>query len=529
MATVFYPDQIESRSNETATASPDICEQANETSTHGQILKSSALVGGSSIINIVIGIVRTKAMALLLGPAGFGLFGIYNSIANIVQTVAGMGVNSSGVRQISDSVSSSNDHDLAQTAITLQYVSFFLGVLGALATIISSRQLSRVTFGNDGHATDIKLLSIAIFLMIVSVGQGALIQGLRRIADLAKMNTLSALLSTLFSIPAVYFLRERGVAVALVIVAAMTLGTSWWFSHKIRLAPTATGITIMVREAKTLLGLGIAFMSSTLMTMGIAYLVRMMLLRKAGFEATGMYQAAWTLGGLYVGFILQAMGADFYPRLTASVEQHRVCNRLVNEQTEIGVLLAGPGVIGTITFAQVVISLFYSHKFLAAVPILRWLSLGMFLQVITWPIGFIVIAKARQKLFMACEVSWALVSLILAQVCIGAFGVVGAGLAFFGSYIFHGVMIYAVGHNLTGFSWSKQNTQHISLYAVIIAVVFLFFYVLPPLVALGIGMLVFASTLFYSVRTLLRLVPLAKEHPTIVRVLALFSKQLKHS
>ncbi len=527
MATVSYPDPIESNSNEAA--NPDICEQSHETSTHGQILKSSALVGGSSIVNIVIGIVRTKAMALLLGPAGFGLFGIYNSIANIVQTVAGMGVNSSGVRQISDSVSSNDDHDLAQTVITLRYASFFLGVLGALATIIFSRQLSRITFGNDGHVIDIKILSVAIFLMIVSLGQGALIQGMRRIADLAKMNTLSALLSTLFSIPVVYFLRERGIAVALVIVAAMTLGTSWWFSHRIRLTSTAIDVLVITREAKTLLGLGIAFMSSALMTMGIAYLVRMMLLRKAGFEATGMYQAAWTLGGLYVGFILQAMGADFYPRLTASIQQHRVCNRLVNEQTEIGVLLAGPGVIGTITFAQVVISLFYSHKFLAAVPILRWLSLGMFLQVITWPIGFIVIAKARQKLFVACEVSWALVSLILAQVCIGAFGVVGAGLAFFGSYIFHGAMIYAVGHNLTGFSWSKQNTQYISLYAVIIAAAFLSFYVLSPLLALGLGVMVFVSTCFYSVRVLLRLVPFDKEHPVIVRVLGLLSKRLKHS
>ena len=53
-------------------------------------------------MNIGIGIVRTKAMAILLGPAGFGLFGIYNSVANISQTLAGMGVNSSGVRQIAE-------------------------------------------------------------------------------------------------------------------------------------------------------------------------------------------------------------------------------------------------------------------------------------------------------------------------------------------------------------------------------------------------------------------------------------------
>ena len=81
------------------------------------------------------------------------------------------------------------------------------------------------------------------------------------------------------------------------------------------------------------------------MTLGTAYLMRIIMLRK--FEpltAAGCYQAAWGLGGYYVGFILQAMGADFYPRLTAVASDHVECNRLVNEQAEVGLLLAGPGV-----------------------------------------------------------------------------------------------------------------------------------------------------------------------------------------
>ena len=45
-------------------------------------------------------------MAMLLGPAGFGLFGLYGSIANLTQSLAGMGINSSGVRQIAEAVGS---------------------------------------------------------------------------------------------------------------------------------------------------------------------------------------------------------------------------------------------------------------------------------------------------------------------------------------------------------------------------------------------------------------------------------------
>jgi antigen flippase len=98
---------------------------------YGQILKSSALIGGASVVNIAIGIVRTKVMAVLLGPAGFGLFGLYGSIANLTQSIAGMGINSSGVRQIAEAVGSDNTERIAQTTTVLGRISIFLGVMGA--------------------------------------------------------------------------------------------------------------------------------------------------------------------------------------------------------------------------------------------------------------------------------------------------------------------------------------------------------------------------------------------------------------
>ena len=70
----------------------------------------------------------------------------------------------------------------------------------------------------------------------------------------------------------------------------------------------------------------------------------------------------------------------------------------MNEQTLVGLLLAGPGVLATLTFAPLVIALFYSAKFGAAVGVLRWICLGAMLQVITWPMGFIIVAKGQAGL-----------------------------------------------------------------------------------------------------------------------------------
>jgi PST family polysaccharide transporter len=286
----------------------------------------------------------------------------------------------------------------------------------------------------------------------------------------------------------------------------MTIFTSWWYSRKIRQHTPSMSPVELGQEVAPLLTLGFAFMASGLMTMGVAYAVRITVLHKVGYEATGLYQSAWTLGGLYVAFILQAMGADFYPRLTAHANDNAVCNRLVNEQAHVGLLLAVPGVIATLTLAPVVIALLYSSKFAPAVGLLRWICLGVTLQVITWPMGFIIIAKGRQKIFLACELAWTVVSLGLAWSCINTFGLNGAGIAFFASYAFHAILLYPIVHRLSGFRCSAKTAGTALFFVGLVTLVFCGFYMLPLLWATLIGVLALIASGYYSVRSLLALV-----------------------
>jgi antigen flippase len=502
-----------SRDAQTPVALPHLAPAATQAvdqvkSSYGQILKSSALIGGAQVANIAIGVVRTKAMAVLLGPAGFGLFGLYGSVASLTQSIAGMGINSSGVRQIAEAVGSGDKTRVAQTTAVLRRTSIVLGLLGAALLVAFSRQISKLTFGSTDRAAAVSLLSIAVFFTLVAGGQTALIQGMRRIADLAKMNVVGAFFGVCTGIPLVYWFREQGVVPSLISVAAMTILTSWWFSRKIDVQAATVSLFQVRQEAAALLKLGSAFMASGLLTMGVSYFVRITVLHKIGFEATGLYQSAWTLGALYVGFILQAMGADFYPRLTASIHDNAECNRLVNEQTLVGLLLAGPGVIATLTFAPVVIALFYTVKFGAAVGILRWVCLGATLQVITWPMGFIIIAKAKQGLFLFSELAWAVVAASLAWICVKSYGLNGTGIAFFGSYVFHGVMTYPIVHHLSGFRWSVESRRTGLFFLCLIWATFGGLYMLSPFVAAIVGGLASLLSGVYSIRTLVKLVSL---------------------
>ncbi|MBX4869861.1 O-antigen translocase [Rhizobium bangladeshense] len=484
--------------------------------TYTQILKSTMLMGGSSLVNVALSIIRNKAFAVLLGPEGVGLIGLYGSIIDIAQAIAGLGVSSSGVRRVAEAAGTGDTERIARSAIALRRISVVLGVLGALLLMALAFPVSSFTFGDYQHVGGVMLLSLAVFFRLVAAGQSALIQGLRGIANLARINVLSGLFGTMVSIPLIYLFGAPAIAPSLVAIAAVSILPTWWYSRKICRHPTPMSPPQFGREATALLRLGVAFMASGLLTFGAAYAIRIIVLNEGGVVAAGLYQAAWALGGLYAGFILQAMGTDFYPRLTAIAADNAECNRLVNEQAEISMLLAGPGLIVTLTLAPLVMSLFYSAEFHGAVDLLRWICLGMMLRIVAWPMGFIVLAKGAQTIFFWTEVAATLVHVGLAWLFVAKLGAPGAGMAFFGLYVWHSILIYLVARRLTGFRWSPANLRHTLLFLPASGLVFTAFLALPIWPAMTIGSVAVVVSGLYSLRMLVKLLP-PESMPAIIK------------
>jgi len=272
------------------------------------------------------------------------------------------------------------------------------------------------------------------------------------------------------------------------------------------------------REAAPLVKLGLAFMLSGFFVLAASYATRIMVVRTVSIEGAGFYQAAWTLGGIYVGFILSAMGADFYPRLAAVADQHGECNSLVNEQIHVGVLMASPGVIVTLALAPIVLPIFYTSDFAMAEPLLRWFCIGMALRVVTWPMGFILVAQGRQRLFLLTDAAWSIVNVVLSWICLELFGLQGAGIAFCAAYVVYGLLFYPIVRALTGFRFSASNKRHMALFGGLIGAVFGACYLLPSIHRAAFGLLVGIAGSFYSARTLAALMPTRRIPRPILRV-----------
>jgi PST family polysaccharide transporter len=427
------------------------------------IVKSTGIVGGAQVANVVLGVVRIKALALLLGPAGVGIAGMYQAATSLVGTVTGFGVASAGVRQIAEANGTGDCARVARTVVTLRRVARVSGALGMAVVLLLAVPLARATFGAAGYAWGVALMSLTLLFTGISAGQTALLQGLRRLRDLAACNVLGAAFGTAASIVLVYVLRERGIALFLVAVSAFGILSSWWFARRVHVEKVDLPWREMWVEARPLLSMGLAFLVSGLCGAAVAWLTRALVIRELGIDAVGLYTAAWTLSSVYVGVVLGAMGADFYPRLTAVARDNAAVNQLVNQQTEIGLLIALPGLLATLVLAPWVLRIFYSSAFVAATEVIRWQVLGVGLRVVSWPLGFVQLAQGRGRVFMATEAGFAGLQVILLFVAVRWLGLLGCGVSFFAVYVAYTAVMLVVCRWLSGFSWSRQALVLVAL------------------------------------------------------------------
>lgn len=443
-----------------------------EKNTYSDILRASSIMGGAQALNYLVGMVRVKIIAVLLGPAGVGLIGLYSSALGLVGTVTSLGIASSGVREVALAHGQDDPQAVARTVKVLRRACWATGLLGWALSAALAVPLSRWAFGDTAHAAAIAVLGVTLLLGAISGGQAALLQGVRRIGDLARIQVLAVLLNTVVAVGLYTWLREEGIVPVLVATAVVSLACSWWFARRVALHPVELPWRQTWRETRRLAKLGFAFMWSALLMAGLDIFTRSLITRSHGLEAAGYYQAAWALSGMFAAFVLSAMGTDFYPRLTAVIEDREAAVRAVNEQTEIGILLALPGLLATLAFGPWILELFYSKKFLPAAELMPWFILGVFGRVVSWPLGFIQLAKGASRVFMLTETSTIALWMVLVFLLVPPFGVVGTAYAFALVYAFYTLVMLGVSRHLTGFHWSRSVKKLLALSSLMVALSF---------------------------------------------------------
>lgn len=434
------------------------------TSSYRQMLRSSSIIGGASVINIAMSLVRTKVAAVLLGPAGVGLIGLFQNLIATASSVAAMGIGVVGTRQIAEAVGNGDEEAIAASRRALAWGTLFLALIGLVGVWLMRETLATHLLGDANRGGDVGWLAIGVSLTVGAGSQGALLNGLRRIGDIARISVWSSVMATVLGIGA---LRMWGFDGLLAFVLAAPLASlvlgHMYVARLPKLMAAPTQFRVLASQWATLLRLGAAFMISGALVTAGQLAVRSMIQHDLGAAALGQFQAAWAISMTYIGFVLGAMGTDYYPRLTAVIHDRPAVNRLVNEQTEVALLLSGPIFIAMLALAPWVITLLYSSSFGESAVILRWQILGDVLKVAGWPMGYILVAAGDGRTFMLTEALSIAIFTGLVWLGLPMLGVQVTGAAFLAMYAVHLPLMYGLAWRRTGFIWSPSVRRYFTV------------------------------------------------------------------
>lgn len=402
-------------------------------------------------------------MAVLLGPAGIGILGLFNSTIMLISSLTNFGLGISGVKDIAAAKETEDDQRIAKVIRVVNRLVWFTGIFGALVTLVLSSWLSEIAFGNKDYTIAFIWLSCTLLLKQLASGQFVILQGLRRLKDLAKANMVGSALGLLVSVPLYYYLRIDGIVPGLIVTAVFTYLVAIYFGRKVDTVKVPLSFKELKLEGKGMMAMGFMLSMSGIMVLGESYAIRIFINNVGGVEEVGLYNAGIALISTYVGLLFTAMETDYYPRLSAVALDNTKANLLVNQQTEIALLILAPVLVGFLVFIDWVIIILYSNEFIAVNVMIYWAFLGMFFKVPAWVVGFIFIAKGKSKLFFWSELVSNLYLLGLNLVGYYYWGLTGLGISFLVSYILYLIQVYVIARMKYGFRFDGDFIKIFSI------------------------------------------------------------------
>ena len=419
-------------------------------------------MGGAQVVVLAAGFIRSKVVALTVGASGVGLVGVFSVFTSSIASVAGWGLGTAAVRVIASADETNKPGKIA----AVRRLGVILSGLGLLLALALFWPAAAMTFTGQQYLLELAIVGLAVPFMIASTAWSAILQAGGNVKYLAKIQILGAVAGIVIGLPAIYVWGSLGIALSVFFAAAVS-GAALWKAAR-NLSPPVSSIFTDSNDVRELVKLGGALVFIGWAGHFSAYIVRIIIIRSAGLDAAGYYQAAFAISGSLPGFIFAAMGTDFFPRISAaktSVE----ANELLERQIQAGLLLGVPLIAMLLTLGRPCMYLLYERSFDPALPLLTWMTWGVFFRLISWPLGFWLIARSSPKTVIVVECLGNGLSIVLPLLLMPIFGMVGAAVAFFIGCLAYTVIVI-VTYRLKSGHWPAL---HAAIWALVSAAVLL--------------------------------------------------------
>lgn len=433
--------------------------------------KAFMIIGGAQAINLVISIVRVKVIAVLMGPSGIGMLGLFNSVRDSVINIANLGIPNSGVKTLSQETRESKKFAEIQGAIVTSL--FLQGAFSFLIFWIMEDQLNSYIFDSTLEKWQLVAIGCAIWIALSNFAILTILQAQRRVSEIAKVDVVGSLIGSSLGLFFVVAHGEKALALFVLCLAIGQMIAAGGLILKVKdiFIVRFTTFKIILQHWIKMSRLGISLMFSGMALTLTMLLMRSYVQKEAGLEAVGQFEAAWVLSITLVAVFLNTMAADYFPKLSSIINDNLKVHQTVNDHIQLILVLTGPMLIIMIGLAPWLIDLLYSQEFIDSQIILQWFMVGNYFKLICLSFSYILLAKSYGRLYLLLEIILSVCLALFSWLQFSDLSVVAIGPAFVSAYAIQACLLYLCIFKLVQFKLATRTIVSMSYNLVAITIV----------------------------------------------------------
>lgn len=420
------------------------------------ILQSTSLFGVVQIFNVLIKIILNKVVAVLLGVEAMGIISLFTNVLNLLKTAFGLGISQSGVKDISQAFHENDEKAFSKTISVTNKVILFTFILGIVGTILLSRYLSKLSFGDFGYTYSFVFLSIAVGFSILSEGQLTVLKGMRKLKEIAKSTFYGSIVGVIFAIPLYFVFGNNGIIPSLIITSFASFFFTFLYVRKIDVTLPKVSYKKSFTYGKKMIKMGVSLMFVSFVALLSEYIISSYISNYGSLKDLGLYQVGITILSSYFGIILVSITTDYYPRISAINRDNQAIENELNKQSEISLFLAFPLIVLFVFLSPILIPLMFSKEFIQVQSYTDIAILGTLITLCSNNMGMILLAKQEAKIFLITSLSQRVFMVVISIVSYKLWGLLGLGVTNIIMATIHLVIMSTIMKKKYRISWNRN-------------------------------------------------------------------------
>jgi antigen flippase len=402
------------------------------------LIRAGILFAVPTFLKLLAGLLVVKLVAHYLGAEGLGKLGQFMSLMTMATIVACGGISNGIVKYVAEF------KDIPERLKAYVQVASMIAVVSSIilfvVLFVLSHEISTFLFRSPDYAFQVRILSVVQFAIAAGTFLLGILNGLRDIKFFAIVNVASVA----FGICGVYFsTRHFGFVGAMYglmwLPACQLLFLAVWYLKVFRRPLSFVRPLWNGQITLDFMRFSLMQLTSVLTVQMAQVVIRNMLEARTNWVEVGYWQGLSRFSDAYLQFITIVLANYVMPKLSSLRKRHEVIREVASVyKIIVPILIAMMPVI--VLLRDLIIRTLFSASFLPMRDYFIWQVGGDFFKVIAYVAGYVAVAKAATRLYIALEIVQAGLLVMLCMLLVTPLGLKGVVIAYFFNYLFYAVL-----------------------------------------------------------------------------------------